>query len=99
MNSYRLGTDVKTTGVFKDVTGAVFDPAGVTCKVQQPDGTETAYVYGADAQVVKLSTGTYYIWVTPTQVGKHVVRFKGSGTVLVADEASFLVNASAFVSP
>lgn len=99
MNSYRLGTDVKVTGIFENLSGAVYDPSTVTVKVQKPDGTETSYVYLTAAEVIKVSTGVYYIWLAPTLTGKYVVRFKGTGTVRVADESSFIVNKSAFATP
>jgi hypothetical protein len=41
------------------------DPSTVTFKLRSPGGIETSYEYGTDAELVKSSTGDYYVDVTP----------------------------------
>lgn len=73
------------------------DPAGLTFTLQSPVGTNTVYTYGTDAEIVKTSTGDYYIDVTPTQGGRWFYRWVATGTAGGAKEGSFIVQASPFI--
>jgi hypothetical protein len=57
-----VGTRVKTAAVFTPLgLSTPVDPDTVKCIVRAPGSpaTETEYVYGVDAEVVKTATGTY----------------------------------------
>jgi hypothetical protein len=85
---------------FTNAAGAPSDPTEMTFMLKKPDGTETSYVYGAAAQVVRSGVGTYQFTV-PTLVaaGQYVVRAKGTAGIITAVERAFGVRVSAFTNP
>lgn len=95
-NQYHVGDLVRCTGSFKNSAGASTDPSGVTAKIKTPAGTTITYIYGVDAQLVKESTGVYYVDVSATTNGTWYYRFAGTGTGQSADENYFRVVDSQF---
>lgn len=93
---FQVGDSPRLKGTFTDAAGAVVDPATVTFKIKNPYGTITTYVYGTDAQLVKLSTGIYYVDFDVTIAGTWFYRFSSTGTGKAADEAEFTVEESEF---
>lgn len=95
-NEYVIGQQVFWTVTFRDDTGALATPTTRVCLLQTPDGAENV-VAGAGTEI---STGVIR-WTLPvfTQAGRHVVRGKGTATILASDEESFTVEASSFVNP
>lgn len=90
---HESGTLVRATGTFK-VDGVVTDPTTVTAIISEPDGTETTYVYGTDAELVKDSTGVYHVDISAMTAGRWVYRFEGTGAAQAAGERVFLVEES-----
>lgn len=90
MNSYTLGTQIRLSATF-EVSDTPTDPTAVTFKVRVPAGTITTYVYGVDAQLVKASTGVYYVDYTPAAEGIHAWRMAGTGACVGAAEQQFVV--------
>jgi len=82
---YRKGQKVRFTNEFK-VAGVLTDPTTVTCKVMNPSGDITTYVYGTDAALVKDSTGIYHVDVVCNLKKEWNVRFEGTGTCVAVDE-------------
>lgn len=95
MNAYTLGTQVRLSATFT-VSGTATDPTAVTFKIREPDATVTTYVYGTDAELVKSSTGVYYVDYTTAAEGIHAWRMVGTGTVIAAEEQQFTVRDSRF---
>ena len=75
MNSYDLGQLVRCPVQIVDLTGAPVDPGTLTFTIEEPDGTETVYVYGTDAQLVRLSAGSFYVDWPTAQSGTHFYRY------------------------
>ena len=71
------------------------DPEALTVTVQDPDGTETAYVYGTDAELVRSATGSFYIDILVTAARQWYVQVE-SETPDDVDEYWFSVVGSAF---
>lgn len=71
---------------FTDEAGNAADPTGVTFKMREPDGVETTYIYGADAELVKESVGNYQVGWTFNKSGRHIFRFAGAGAVAAAEQ-------------
>lgn len=74
------------------------DPTTLTFKLLSPSGVTTTYVYGTDAQVVKTSTGDYYVDVIPDVAGRWHYRWVSTGTAAGAQEGNFVVMSSQFVN-
>lgn len=91
MNKYHAGDAVRCTVTFRDLAGVVADPTAVVAKYRNGSGAVTTKTYGVDAEVVKSSTGVYYIDITPDAAGTWHYRFSGTGAVIAAEEASFSV--------
>jgi hypothetical protein len=96
MNTYDIGAVVRSSVAFTDLAGTAVDPGGVTFKMKSPLGTITTYVFPADTQVVKDSTGKYHVDVEPDRQGIWSVRWAGTGANKSASESGFQVGESQF---
>lgn len=96
MNTYDLGDLVRCNGPFTNTAGAAFDPTAVFFQVKDPEGTLTEYEYGTDAQLVKASTGNYYVDVNANKPGTWHYRFYATGSGQSSAEHSFIVAESEF---
>lgn len=95
-NTYDVGDVVRLTGTFENQSDAYVDPGGVQVKVKNPLGTSTTYVYGTDAEVMKTSTGNYYIDIEASLEGVWYYRWEGLTSNKGAAEHSFQVRDSQF---
>lgn len=85
--TFDVGDSARLT-VALAVAGLATDPTTLTLTVKAPDGTEATYSGG---QVVQTSTGSYYADVPVTAEGQWKYRWAATGTVVAAEEGSFLV--------
>ena len=96
-NHYDVGDLVRVRGTFTDADGDVHDPTAVLFTFKAPSDDEaTSYTYGEDAELVKSSTGVYYVDVDADEAGDWWCRFHATGTGQAAAERSFKVEASKF---
>lgn len=94
---HAVNTTVPIAVNFQDLNGTDVDPTTVTFKLYSPSGTTTTYVYGTDAELVRLNTGDYYADVVPDESGRWFYRWSSTGTgTAIAREGSFIVEASVF---
>jgi hypothetical protein len=85
---------------FQDAAGADVDPDTIKFKLYAPDATITTYTYNTDAQLLRTSTGDYYVDVTPSLPGRWHFRWESTGTNKAsAIEGSFVVQVSRFFEP
>ncbi len=92
-----VNAPVRIAANFQDENRTDIDPDTVTVKIYSPQGTITTYVYGTDAEVVKASTGDYYIDYTPNESGVWHYRWETTGTdETLAIEGYFRVQYSPF---
>ena len=96
MNSYDKGDVVRCVGAFSNSAEVAVDPTAVMCKVRTPDGTITTYTHGADAALVKVAVGSYYVDVDATAPGVWYYRFYSTGVGQAAGETGFRVRVSSF---
>lgn len=75
-----VGSPVRLAANFQDEDRTDIDPATVTVKLLSPGGTQSSWVYGTDAELVKVNTGDYYIDVTPDASGRWAFRWESTGT-------------------
>ena len=95
------GNGVRARCVFKDIEGDLLDPDPVTVKLRAPDGTESAYVFDVDPELVRDSEGVYLFWFAAEQSDEYAVRFTGvdgNGNT-IADEEVIEVEESNFDNP
>ena len=90
---YALGQIVRVTGVFTQ-SAVALDPTIVAVTVRRPDGIQVTKTYGTDSEVVKASTGTYYMDYTPVIGGQHWYRWISTGVGQSAGEDRFVVTPS-----
>jgi len=83
--NYDLGDVVPLGITITDSTGANANASAVTCTISLPDGTTST------GSVTNPSTGQYNCDFTPTQVGRHAVRWVATGTNASAYSDEFLV--------
>lgn len=99
VNSYDLGDQVRVSVVFTDANDVATDPTTVTLRVKNHAGVVTVY----SASVVKDSVGHYHQDVdVPVGSGaggrKWWYRWEATGTLVTAEEGSFLVRRSPIVT-
>ena len=95
MNQYILNQSVNLRVTIK-VSGALADPTGLTFMLQDPDGTETSYIYGTNAQLEKDAVGKYHVQYTLNKYGIWTVRYEGTGAAPGATEYQVEVIPSKF---
>ena len=84
-NYYDIGDVVRSSVAFATTAGSATDPTVITVTYKIDDGDTISKVYGVDGEVVKASTGNYYIDLTGT-VGTWYIRWIGIGTVAAVAE-------------
>lgn len=98
INEYDLGDAVRCYGEFRNFAGDLADPDDVTVKYRRIGTAAVTKVYGDDIEVVKSSTGIYYIDITPDRASSiWAYKWLGDGAVRAASERRFKVKASDFV--
>lgn len=85
MATYDLGDIVALGVTVKDATGAPANATAVTCTIYLPDGTT------ALPSVTNSGTGLYDINYTPTQFGRHAIKWLATGTNASAYADEFTV--------
>jgi hypothetical protein len=81
---------------FTDMRKVPTDPAVVVCQYQDPSGLEVTRTYGTDPEVIKESTGVYYLDLDIDTAGTWYYRFKGTGPVKAADERTIIARETVF---
>lgn len=92
-----VGASRRFSCTFK-VSGTLTNPTTTTAVVKDPAGTETSYVYGTDAEVVRSTTGTYHIDLTFTSAGTWSVLWLGTGAVVAVAKSSEQATATGFTT-
>ena len=91
-NTYDVGDEIRCTGTFTDADGDAQDPASVFFSFEAPsDASVTQYEYGVDTEVVKSSTGVYYVDLSIDESGMWYYRWHSTGTGQAAGENYFYV--------
>jgi hypothetical protein len=93
-STYDIGDVVRVTATFTTSTGnsTGVDPAAVHLHLETPSGVVTSQTYSAaTGDVVKDTTGVYYIDITTTEAGIYEQRFTSTGTVTTSVENWFSV--------
>lgn len=99
MNEYDVGDRPRIYGSFKNENGAPTDPTGLTLKYKVGTSTAVSKVYGTDVEVVKHTTGEFYLDldITSAMNGQLIkYRWEATGAVTGADEGSFRIRQSNF---
>lgn len=91
------GSTLRIPVNYTDGEGVDVDPTTVTFKLYSPEFSTTTYVYGSDVEVIRPTTGNYYIDVSPTVAGRWAYRWASTGTNKAsAVEGTFVVQTSVF---
>lgn len=96
MNVYDIGNLIRCPAVFRDSTNVAIDPTHVYFEFKTPASVTTVYTYGTDAELVKSSTGHYYVDVDGDEEGRWYYRWYSTGTGQAASESSFTIGETAF---
>jgi hypothetical protein len=63
-----------------DVTKVKVDPSALQVTIQAPDYTQTNYIYGTHAELVKDAVGQYHVDINLNAGGVWIVRWEASGS-------------------
>ena len=79
MSSYDVGNKIRVTVTFTDILNdsGVVDPNTVYCSIRTPSNKTVTYENDVDTEVVKSSTGIYYIDVPLSTDGHWYIRWWG----------------------
>lgn len=88
---YVIGNKIRITGTITDLEGTAVDPTTLEIEVRDPAGKVTTYTYGEDEEVVRDSTGVYYLDLLPNLPGPWRYYWLGEGENQVASNGSFFV--------
>lgn len=91
MTEYTLGKVLRETGTFTNSGGTVADPGTVSFSYTDPSGSVTSYTYLTDAQLVRQSTGVYYVDIPASLEGIYRWRWLSVGTGAASTEGQFAV--------
>lgn len=95
--AYSVGDSVRITGTWTNAAGTAVDPAGVFAAYRDPSGNTTTLTYGVDAELVKDSTGVYYVDVDADEAGWWHYRFYSTGEGKAASKPlAFVVAVATF---
>lgn len=94
------GQVVRFKAKFRTYLGVLTTPTTATIKLLEPDGTETAYVYGTAENLTEESDGVLVLREQLWTVGEWYCRAEGTGVVAAVDELDkpIVVTASPFAS-
>lgn len=95
-NSYDKGDLVRVTATFTNSAGTPVDPAALTFKFKNPLGTVTPYTYPTNPELVRGSTGVYYVDINANVHGTWRTRFEATGVGQSAVENFFMIKDSDF---
>lgn len=88
-------------GRFYTPSKVLADPTDIDFYWYTPDASTTEitghYTYGSDPEVVRESTGKYYVDLNTTIEGRWNFKWAAAGTVNATVEGTFNVGESAFV--
>ena len=94
---FEIEQTIEIRGEFKDGAGNVADPVSCTLQVQSPDGVETTYTFGTNAELERLGEGDYRVRIFPDQDGRWFYRWEGvSNQFAAADEKFFIISKTEF---
>lgn len=79
---------------FVNAAGTTADPTSVRLRWRMYNiPTWTEWVYGVDAEIIKVSSGIYQADVPLTVAGRLLFNWNGTGAVTAAEGSSLLVHA------
>lgn len=96
LKEFDLGDAPRAFGEFRNFAGVLTDPTTVKVSIKKPDATVTTKTYGTDGDVIKQSTGIYYIDINADTTGTWAFRWFSIGTGQAASEQRFRVRQSDF---
>lgn len=82
---FDVGDLIRSENAFS-VSDTDTDPDAVKVLVKTPGGSVSEFVYGSDTDVIKDSTGNFYIDISMTESGVWRTRWEGTGAVTAAVE-------------
>jgi hypothetical protein len=85
---------VRTEVTFRDIAGALYDPAAVRFRLRPPTGAVQVWTYQTGAEIVRTSVGLYRIDVTLATAGVWVWRWEGGDDVATTAEGSVAISPS-----
>lgn len=91
-----VGTSRWVYGRFRDEDGILADPTTVTFTIEEPDGTETDFLYAADVadQYEHVSEGVWRYLVNFNVEGAWLVKWTATGDVAATDDTYVIVRPS-----
>lgn len=92
--SKQVGDLARISAEFRNLAGTLTDPTTVSFKYRTPAGVETTFVYGTDPEVARASTGSYFVDLDLTEIGRWAYMWTATGTVQGTESGAFPVGTS-----
>lgn len=90
------GTRRRVTFTCENEAGTAADPTALEVEYRRLYDDPTTKAWPADVEVVRASTGVFYIDVDCPDAGTWVARAEATGTLIGATEISWIVETSSF---
>jgi hypothetical protein len=82
---------VRAEVTFRDIAGALYDPAAVRFRLRSPTASVQVWTYQVGVEIVRTSAGLYRIDVTLATPGVWVWRWEGGDDVATTTEGSVAI--------
>jgi hypothetical protein len=92
------GTAIIYTGEFRNADDVLADPDRVGFALINPNGQQSNFVFGTDAEVTQVATGVYRFTIVPQVAGEYEVQAVGSGVVWATGRRRFRVGQTRFTA-
>ena len=100
IKTFALGSKIHVTGSFTNSLGVAADPDSVFFQISVPTTGKQQFEYGVDPEIVKESTGNYYIDWNNSRSGTYFYRWISTGVGQAAEpDGSWSVSTSKFGIP
>lgn len=86
MADYDVGDVVTLGATMRDSVGVLADPVTITFRIQARNGPVTAYVFGTDAELERVSLGVYRVAWEIIASGPHDYRWIATGNDVDQEE-------------
>jgi len=89
-------TRIRIRANIRNLEGELANPTTLECIVHEPDGTNSTFVWNTDVELVRESTGEFYLDWDASQAGLHKYRWQAGGSIVVSFGGSFNIRQPRF---
>lgn len=97
MANIYVGDLTRVTATFTNASGTLVNPTAVYFGLQRPNLFESVYIFGADPEVIRESTGVYYFNIDCVYPGTWTYVWRCTGATAQDASEGFITVLSTFL--